>query len=162
MNTSLVMPMVQLTIQWIANLMKNIMFYLRWYQDNSREQLLQGCSSKIYVSVCMSVGSWPGMNLLLCSSSLLVTALVSFSSPSLSSPTSPWAPSMFKGSRVWRQQRESKRNLASFKNKFGYKDERMKRDLVHPLMFRRETRSLLSVIIDNMAGCSLIYFCNCV
>ena len=80
------------------------------------------------------------MNLLLCSGPLLVTALVSFSS---SSPTSPWAPSMFKGSTVWRQQRESKRNLASFKNKFGYKDERMKRDLVHPLMFRRETRSLL-------------------
>ena len=53
-----------------------------------------------------------------------------------------WTPSTFRGARVWARDNHSatKRNIASFKNKFGYKDERYKRDLVHPLMFTRETR----------------------
>ena len=48
-----------------------------------------------------------------------------------------WTPSAF---RAYSSHVHNKRNLASFKNKFGYKDERQKRDLVHPLMFTRESR----------------------
>jgi len=50
-----------------------------------------------------------------------------------------WTPGTFKGSRVWKHSND-KRNLASYKNKFGYKDQREKRDVRHPLMFNRETR----------------------
>ena len=138
--------------QWIANLMKilfSIFVDTRIFHMNNYYKAAP--LNYIFYFSCVSVGCWPGMNLLLCSSSLLVTALVSLSSPS---PTSPWAPSRFKGSSVWRQQ--SKRNLASFKNKFGYKDERMKRDLVHPLMFRRETRSLLWLTTEQSAVCSIL------
>jgi len=49
-----------------------------------------------------------------------------------------WTPSSFRA--AYSSHAGNKRNLASFKNKFGYKDERQKRDLVHPLMFTRESR----------------------
>ena len=72
---------------------------------------------------------------------LVRAALCALTAASLAAAWS-WTPSTFRGARVWARDNHSatKRNIASFKNKFGYKDERYKRDLVHPLMFTRETR----------------------
>ena len=50
-----------------------------------------------------------------------------------------WTPGSFRGARVWSR---TKRNLASFKNKFGYRrDDREKRGMMkHPVMFNRDSR----------------------
>ena len=51
-----------------------------------------------------------------------------------------WTPGAFRGARVWSK---TKRNLASFKNKFGYRggDDREKRGMMkHPVMFNRDSR----------------------
>ena len=50
-----------------------------------------------------------------------------------------WTPGSFRGARVWSK---TKRNLASFKNKFGYRrDDREKRGMMkHPVMFNRDSR----------------------
>ena len=54
-----------------------------------------------------------------------------------------WTPASYRGStgaRLGQHGTYHKRNLASYKNKFGYRNERSKRDLIHPLMFSRESR----------------------
>ena len=53
-----------------------------------------------------------------------------------------WSPGSFRGARVWSK---NKRNLASFKNKFGYRGEtRDKRGMMkHPVMFARDSRFLI-------------------
>ena len=49
-----------------------------------------------------------------------------------------WTLGSFRCARVWSK---NKRNLASFKNKFGYKDKREKRSVMkHPMMFNRDSR----------------------
>ena len=64
-------------------------------------------------------------------------ALVVLASLAAAAAAWSWTPGSFRGVRVWNK---NKRNLASFKNKFGYRDDREKRGMVHPLMFRRESR----------------------
>ena len=51
-------------------------------------------------------------------------ALVVLASLAAAAAAWSWTPGSFRGVRVWNK---NKRNLASFKNKFGYRDDREKR-----------------------------------
>ena len=69
-----------------------------------------------------------------------------------------WSPGSFRGARVWSK---NKRNLASFKNKFGYRGEtRDKRGMMkHPVMFARDSRFLIFLAYVSQVSILLLSGC---